>query len=70
MDWVKGAEYTLQWIDEIRPHNNANAPVFLLGLQEDLRDDPTTIGKLLQSSRRPVSSDQVYSLPLPFVFPH
>ncbi|KAL8896493.1 MAG: hypothetical protein Q9207_007680, partial [Kuettlingeria erythrocarpa] len=49
---------TIKWINEIRSHNNENASIFLLGLQEDLRDDAPTIGELLKRSQRPVSSKQ------------
>lgn len=43
-----------------RPHD----PVFLLGLQTDLRDDPATLSKLSEESKVPITKEEVGCLPV------
>ncbi|PKS05901.1 hypothetical protein jhhlp_007732 [Lomentospora prolificans] len=42
-----------KWTPEIRHFNKRKDPIFLLGLQKDLRNDPQTIGWLLRTSQHP-----------------
>ena len=46
-----------KWIPEIR-HYSPNTPFILVGTQEDLRDDPSTIEELRRMRHMPVTHEQ------------
>merc|ERR1719272_226 len=46
-----------KWVPEIT-HHNQKTPFLLVGTQQDLRDDPTMIGKLDKNKQKPVTNDQ------------
>ena len=45
------------WVPEITRHCR-KTPFLLVGLQQDLRDDPTMIGKLAKKKQKPVTYDE------------
>ncbi|KAK6524046.1 GTP-binding protein Rho1 [Orbilia ellipsospora] len=46
-----------KWTPEVR-HFLSAAPIILVGMKSDLRDDPRTIGELLRSHHKPVTTKQ------------
>jgi hypothetical protein len=43
-----------KWVPEIT-HHCPNTPFLLVGIQQDLRDDPATLGKLQRNRQKPVT---------------
>ena len=46
-----------KWVPEIT-HHCPKTPFLLVGTQQDLRDDPTMIGKLDKNKQKPVTNEQ------------
>ncbi|ODA82647.1 hypothetical protein RJ55_01155 [Drechmeria coniospora] len=53
---------TEKWITEIELFNSKRCPIFLLGLKKDLRDDPRTIGEMMQYGGSPISTSKAETI--------